>query len=88
MKVRQPLEKEVEIFRPGSTLISFMYPAQNMKIIEQLAAKEMTVFGMTHFKRFYRNFGRLHSLKSIKTILKHFSGMDCVPRISRAQVRH
>ncbi|XP_021950166.1 NAD(P) transhydrogenase, mitochondrial [Folsomia candida] len=57
LKIRQPLKDEVAQFKNNSTLISFAYPAQNKELLEQLAAKNMTVFGM-----------------------------DCIPRISRAQV--
>ncbi|CAL8072391.1 unnamed protein product [Orchesella dallaii] len=57
LKIRQPLDQEVNLFKQDSTLISFMYPAQNKAILDQLATKNLTVFGM-----------------------------DCVPRISRAQV--
>lgn len=64
LKVRSPmLEKgpssskaDIELIREESTLISFLYPAQNKDLIEKLAKKEVTAFGM-----------------------------DCVPRISRAQ---
>ncbi|KAG8730871.1 hypothetical protein FRC11_005608, partial [Ceratobasidium sp. 423] len=64
LKVRPPmLEKglsssksEFEMIRQGSTLISFLYPAQNKNLVEQLQKKNVTAFGM-----------------------------DCVPRISRAQ---
>lgn len=44
-------------FKNESTLISFLYPAQNRNLIDELAKKKATVFAM-----------------------------DCVPRISRAQV--
>ncbi|XP_063851492.1 NAD(P) transhydrogenase, mitochondrial-like [Scylla paramamosain] len=57
LKVRQPATEEVALFKDGGSLVSFMYPAQNKELLNQLAAKKMTVFGM-----------------------------DCVPRISRAQV--
>lgn len=57
LKVRGPLAEEVDSFKEGSTLISFLYPAQNKELINQLAEKKLTVFAM-----------------------------DCVPRISRAQV--
>nr|XP_023016284.1 NAD(P) transhydrogenase, mitochondrial-like [Leptinotarsa decemlineata] len=57
LKIRQPLDHEINKFREDSTLISFMYPAQNQKLIEQLAQKKINAFAM-----------------------------DCIPRISRAQV--
>ncbi|CAG2162787.1 unnamed protein product [Oppiella nova] len=57
LKVRQPIAEELTSFRNNSTLISFLFPAQNKALIDQLSAKQMNVFAM-----------------------------DCVPRISRAQV--
>ncbi|KAH9488250.1 hypothetical protein Btru_063908 [Bulinus truncatus] len=57
LKVRAPLQEEVANFRERGTLISFLYPAQNKDLVDQLAKRQLTVFAM-----------------------------DCVPRISRAQV--
>jgi len=57
LKLRQPSLQEAGQFREGSTLYSFLYPAQNKELIDALAKKNLTAFGM-----------------------------DCVPRISRAQV--
>ncbi|XP_071455597.1 NAD(P) transhydrogenase, mitochondrial-like [Hetaerina americana] len=57
LKVRQPLLEEVNKFREGSNLISFIYPAQNKEVVDKLAARKLNVFAM-----------------------------DCIPRISRAQV--
>jgi len=48
LKVRQPSENEVSLFKKNGTLISFMYPAQNKNLIEKLAEKQMTVFGKLH----------------------------------------
>ena len=55
--MRAPLQEEVANFKDGGTLMSFIGPAQNKELVEMLAKKNMTVFGM-----------------------------ECVPRISRAQV--
>merc|ERR1712226_392130 len=57
LKLRQPSIQEAAQFREESTLYSFLYPAQNKDLIDALAARKLTAFGM-----------------------------DCVPRISRAQV--
>lgn len=57
MKLRQPSIEEAALLRDNATLYSFLYPAQNKDLIDALAAKKVTAFGM-----------------------------DCVPRISRAQV--
>ena len=46
LKVRPPsLDQETGLFREGSRLISFLYPAQNKELVEALAAKQMTVIG-------------------------------------------
>jgi len=57
LKLRQPSIQEAASFRDESTLYSFLYPAQNKDLIDALAKRKLTAFGM-----------------------------DCVPRISRAQV--
>lgn len=57
LKVRSPLPEEIPLFQDNTTLISFLYPAQNKELVDLLAKKKLTVFAM-----------------------------DCVPRISRAQV--
>ncbi len=57
LKVRQPSTQEAGLFRDEGTLYSFLYPAQNKDLLDQLAKRKLTAFGM-----------------------------DCVPRISRAQV--
>ena len=62
LKVRPPEENkelgvhEAELLKEGGWLIGFMWPAQNRELLDRLAARKATVFGM-----------------------------DCIPRISRAQ---
>ncbi len=62
MKVRPPEENkelgkhEADLMKEGSTLLGFIWPAQNEELLERLAKRKLTVFGM-----------------------------DCVPRITRAQ---
>ncbi|CAB3400358.1 unnamed protein product [Caenorhabditis bovis] len=57
LKVRPPSEIEISTFENDRTLISFIHPAQNKRLLEILGQKKTTVLAM-----------------------------DCVPRISRAQV--
>lgn len=45
LKVRQPHDTEVPLFRDNSTIISFLHPAQNKPLIDKLAAKKMNAFG-------------------------------------------
>jgi len=62
LKVRPPEENkekgfhEADLLKEGGWLIGFMWPAQNRDVLDRLAARKATVFGM-----------------------------DCVPRITRAQ---
>ena len=56
-QIRPPTEVEVLKLKSGSTLISFIHPGQNKKLLDALTKTDKTVFAM-----------------------------DCVPRISRAQV--
>nr|CDJ93500.1 Alanine dehydrogenase PNT and NAD(P) transhydrogenase domain containing protein [Haemonchus contortus] len=57
LKVRPPSISEASHLKDNSTLISFVYPAANKSIVDELAKKKLNLIAM-----------------------------DCVPRISRAQV--
>ncbi len=57
LKLRQPTSEEAKLFKEEGVLYSFLYPKQNAPLIDELAKRRLTAFGM-----------------------------DCVPRISRAQV--
>lgn len=39
------MDQEIDLLKKNSTLISFMYPAQNKALLDKLAAKNLTVFG-------------------------------------------
>ena len=39
------MASEVPLLKPGGTLISFIYPAQNKALVDALAARRMTVLG-------------------------------------------
>jgi len=62
MKVRPPEENtelgvhEADLLNEGATLVGFIWPAQNKEMLDRMAKRKATVFGM-----------------------------DCVPRITRAQ---
>ena len=57
LKLRQPTIAEAGQLKDGATIYSYLYPAQNPDLLDAMAKKNITAFGM-----------------------------DCVPRISRAQV--
>ncbi len=54
LKVNAPQEEEIALLRPGTTLISFIWPAQNPQLLEQLAAKNVTVMAMDSVPRISR----------------------------------
>lgn len=45
LKVRQPMESEIFMMKPGSTLVSFLYPAKNKALIDKLAERKINAFG-------------------------------------------
>ncbi|EDN10309.1 NAD(P) transhydrogenase, mitochondrial precursor [Histoplasma mississippiense (nom. inval.)] len=78
LKVRAPLLKrsnnnnnnnnnEVAALREGSTLISFLYPAQNKELVNSLAARRVTSFAMDMIPRISRAqvFDALSSMANI-----------------------
>ncbi|ELQ6062055.1 Re/Si-specific NAD(P)(+) transhydrogenase subunit alpha [Cronobacter sakazakii] len=54
LKVNAPQDDEIERLRPGTTLISFIWPAQNPQLLEKLAAKNVTVMAMDSVPRISR----------------------------------
>ncbi|WP_263062836.1 Re/Si-specific NAD(P)(+) transhydrogenase subunit alpha [Dickeya dadantii] len=54
LKVNAPLDEEVELPRAGSTIISFIWPAQNPALLETLAARQVTVLAMDSVPRISR----------------------------------
>ncbi|EEC04253.1 NAD(P) transhydrogenase, putative [Ixodes scapularis] len=67
LKVRAPVELDKGHLRDGSTLISFLYPAQNRALLDELAKKRMTVFAMDAIPRISRAqvFDALSSMANI-----------------------
>lgn len=54
MKVNAPTDDEIALTRKGSTLISFIWPAQNPDLLEKLAARNITVMSMDAVPRISR----------------------------------
>jgi H+-translocating NAD(P) transhydrogenase len=48
LKVRPPLlDQEVNLLKPSSSLISFLYPVQNKDIVDALAARKINAFAVS-----------------------------------------
>ncbi|KAJ3999159.1 NAD(P) transhydrogenase beta subunit-domain-containing protein [Lentinula boryana] len=68
LKVRAPsLGQEVENIKEGSTLISFLYPAQNKSIVDALSARKVNALAMDMIPRISRAqvFDALSSMANI-----------------------
>jgi NAD(P) transhydrogenase subunit alpha len=63
-KVRGPSAEEVGLLREGSTLISFIWPAQNPELMQQLAAKKATVLAIDSLPRTLSRAQKMDALTS------------------------
>ncbi len=54
LKVNAPEESEIALLRAGTTLVSFIWPAQNPELMEKLAARGVTVMAMDSVPRISR----------------------------------
>ena len=67
LKVRPPQAEEINLLTEGKTLISFIYPAQNPQLLEELSAKQVTVLAMDAVPRISRA-QKLDALSSMANI--------------------
>ncbi|TQI80614.1 NAD(P) transhydrogenase alpha subunit [Serratia fonticola] len=54
LKVNAPQEDEIALMREGSTLVSFIWPAQNPELMAKLAARNVTAMAMDSVPRISR----------------------------------
>ena len=64
-KVRQPSAAEVGLMREGGMLISFIWPAQNPELMQQLAAKKATVLAIDALPRQLSRAQKMDALTSM-----------------------
>jgi H+-translocating NAD(P) transhydrogenase subunit alpha len=63
-KVRAPTPDEVALMREGGVLISFVWPAQNPELMQQLAAKKVTVLAIDCLPRVLSRAQKMDALTS------------------------
>jgi len=63
-KVRGPNTDEVKLLREGGTLISFIWPAQNPELMQQLAARKATVLAIDALPRVLSRAQKMDALTS------------------------
>jgi len=68
LKIRPPTNSEVELFKPGGLLISFIHPAQNPELVDKLAARQLTVVGMDCIPRTISRAQAFDALSSMSNI--------------------
>ncbi len=67
-KVRAPAPEEIALMRPGSTLVSFIWPAQNPQLMQQLADRKLTVLAIDSLPRQLSRAQKMDALTSMASI--------------------
>jgi NAD(P) transhydrogenase subunit alpha len=67
-KVRGPSAEEVGLLRAGTTLVSFLWPAQNPELMQQLAARKVTVLAIDSLPRMLSRAQKMDALTSMASI--------------------
>ena len=81
-KVRGPTVEEVGLMREGGTLVSFIWPAQNPELLQQLAAKKATVLAMDSVPRISRA-QKLDALSSMANIAGYRAVIEAAHHFGR-----
>ncbi len=82
LKVRQPELHEVEMLPEGGTLISFIWPAQNQDLLNQLAARKATVLAMDAVPRISRA-QKMDALSSMANIAGYRAVIEAANNFGR-----
>jgi NAD(P) transhydrogenase subunit alpha len=81
-KVRGPSAGEVGLMREGGALVSFIWPAQNPELMQQLAAKKATVLAMDSVPRISRA-QKLDALSSMANIAGYRAVIEAAHHFGR-----
>ena len=81
-KVRAPSMSEVGAMRPGATVVSFLWPAQNPELMQALAAKKATVLAMDSVPRISRA-QKLDALSSMANIAGYRAVIEAAHHFGR-----
>lgn len=81
-KVRGPNAEEVAALRPGTTLVSFLWPAQNPELLQQLSARSLTVLAMDSVPRISRA-QKMDALSSMANIAGYRAVIEAAHHFGR-----
>ncbi len=81
-KVRAPAPEEIGLLREGAMLVSFIWPAQNPALLQQLAARKATVLAMDSVPRISRA-QKLDALSSMANIAGYRAVIEAAHEFGR-----
>jgi len=81
-KVRAPTADEATAMKPGTTLISFIWPAQNPQLMQQLAERQLTVLAMDSVPRISRA-QKMDALSSMANIAGYRAVIEAAHHFGR-----
>jgi NAD(P) transhydrogenase subunit alpha len=81
-KVRAPSLEEIGLMREGTTLVSFLWPAQNAELMQRLAARKATVLAMDSVPRISRA-QKLDALSSMANIAGYRAVIEAAHEFGR-----
>ncbi len=81
-KVRPPTNAEIAALKPGATLVSFIWPAQNPDLMRELAARRLTVLAMDSVPRISRA-QKLDALSSMANIAGYRAVIEAASHFGR-----
>jgi NAD(P) transhydrogenase subunit alpha len=82
-KVRAPSRDEVARMREGQTLISFIWPAQNPELMQQLAARKVTVLAMDALPRMLSRAQKMDALTSMAGVAGYRAVIEAAHHFGR-----
>lgn len=81
-KVQAPTDKEIELIREGTVLISFIWPAQNPELLQKLADKKVQVLAMDSVPRISRA-QKMDALSSMANIAGYRAVVEAAHHFGR-----
>jgi len=67
-KVRAPTAAEIALMKPGTTLVSFVWPAQNPELMQTMADRKLTVLAIDSLPRQLSRAQKMDALTSMASI--------------------
>jgi len=82
-KVRAPSTSEVQKLRQGQTLIGFIWPAQNPELMQQLAARRLTVLAIDSLPRQLSRAQKMDALTSMAGVAGYRAVIEAAHHFGR-----